>query len=98
MIRFVFFIVLLICVASCSDSGHDAEKYDWKLREGFPKPIIPQENPISAAKIELGRKLFYDKNLSANQTQSCASCHQQQFAFAEARITSIGSTGETIRR
>jgi cytochrome c peroxidase len=53
---------------------------------------------MTKARVELGRHLFYDKNLSYNQTQSCASCHQQRYAFAEPRITSIGSTGQKHRR
>ena len=97
MTRFVF-AFLAICIASCSDSNNVDKEYDWELREGFPKPLVPQDNPMSAAKVELGKKLFYDVNLSANQSQSCASCHQQAFAFAEPLKTSIGSTGEVIRR
>ncbi|MEC4727161.1 cytochrome-c peroxidase [Shewanella sp. D64] len=39
---------------------------------------------MSQAKVTLGRYLFYDKALSANQSQSCASCHLQSLAFSEA--------------
>ncbi|MET1254027.1 MbnH family di-heme enzyme [Aliikangiella maris] len=74
------------------------QTYQWSLREGFPLPQLPADNPMSDAKVKLGRFLFYDKNLSANQQQSCASCHQQEYAFSENRITSIGSTGHLHRR
>ncbi|MBO9532070.1 MAG: di-heme enzyme [Solirubrobacteraceae bacterium] len=53
---------------------------------------------MSAAKVELGRRLFYDERLSANGTQSCASCHQQALAFTDGRITAIGSTGKVHPR
>ena len=43
--------------------------------------------------VELGRHLFYDVRLSANRTQSCASCHQPQRAFTDGRARAIGSTG-----
>jgi len=72
--------------------------YDWNLPEGFPKPTVPADNPMSDAKVELGRHLFYDNRLSANQTQSCASCHQQHKAFAEELTVSVGSTGQLHRR
>lgn len=49
---------------------------------------------MSPAKVELGRRLFYDVRLSGNQTFSCSSCHRQQDAFADARNLPIGSTGE----
>ena len=49
---------------------------------------------MSAAKVELGRWLFYEKRLSGNETMSCASCHIQALAFTDGKPRSIGSTGE----
>ncbi|MDX1905816.1 MAG: cytochrome c peroxidase [Bacteroidia bacterium] len=49
-------------------------------------------NPITDAGATLGRVLFYDKQLSANQTISCASCHQQAFAFSDTARLSRGLT------
>ncbi|WDE08128.1 di-heme enzyme [Thalassomonas viridans] len=72
--------------------------YPWPLIQGFPKPQVPAENPMTAEKVLLGRTLFYDQNLSANRSQSCASCHLQEYAFAEPLATSVGSTGEPHRR
>jgi len=47
----------------------------WLLnRFGFPRPIVPADNPMSAGKVELGRYLFYDKRISANGKESCGSC------------------------
>jgi cytochrome c peroxidase len=49
----------------------------------FPEPIYPfSKNPLSEKKIEIGRMLFYDPILSANQTISCASCHTSYNSFA----------------
>ncbi len=50
----------------------------------FPDLPVPSDNPQTPAKIALGRQLFYDARLSADNTISCASCHQQQFAFSNA--------------
>lgn len=72
--------------------------WEWNLPANFPIPPVPADNPMSEAKVELGRRLFYDKRLSANETQSCASCHQQAFAFSEPRAQAVGSTGEHHRR
>ncbi len=49
---------------------------------------------MSAEKVELGRRLFYDQRLSGNQTASCASCHQQALAFTDGHARATGSTGE----
>ena len=86
---------LLVLLNSCTPAP---QPYQWPLPEGFPKPAVPADNPMSAAKAELGRYLFYDKALSGNGQQSCASCHQQAFAFAEPQAVSAGSTGERHRR
>src|SRR5262245_17364281 len=70
------------------------ETYDWRLPAGFPAPSVPQDNPMSEAKVELGRHLFYDTRLSGNGTQSCGSCHEQARAFTDGRARSVGSTGQ----
>jgi cytochrome c peroxidase len=75
-------------------SGGGAEGYDFHLPKGFPKPKVPADNPMSAAKVELGRRLFYDKRLSGNQTYACASCHRQQLAFTDGLAHAEGSTGQ----
>jgi cytochrome c peroxidase len=49
---------------------------------------------ILVARVDLGRHLFYDVRLSANGTQSCASCHRQDLAFTDGKPHGIGSTGE----
>ena len=58
----------------------------------------PSENQITDMGGTLGRVLFYDKNLSANNTISCASCHEQDAAFSDTRKFSIGLNGEETRR
>lgn len=51
----------------------------------FPKPVYDfKANPLKRAKIELGRKLFYDPVLSRNNTISCSSCHNSNQAFSHA--------------
>ena len=72
--------------------------YNWDLPASFPTPSVPVENPMTNEKVILGRFLFYDKNLSQNQTQSCASCHLQEFAFADRKTFGVGSTGEAHPR
>ncbi len=68
--------------------------YRWQLPPGFPEPVVPADNPMTDAKVALGRHLFYDTRLSGNGTFSCASCHLQSRAFADALPRAVGSTGE----
>ncbi len=58
----------------------------------------PENNPVTDAGATLGRVLFYDKNLSANNTISCASCHQQEKGFSDPARFSVGLNGETTKR
>ncbi|MEO0470343.1 MAG: cytochrome-c peroxidase, partial [Bacteroidota bacterium] len=57
------------------------------------KDNTPIGNDISDAGATLGRVLFYDKNLSLNQSVSCSSCHQQAFAFSDPMVRSVGLSG-----
>lgn len=54
-------------------------------------------NPITDKGATLGRVLFYDKNLSSNNTISCSSCHQQANAFSDPLVASNGVNGSTDR-
>ncbi len=71
-----------------------AADFEWNLPKGFPKPVVPADNPMSAAKVELGRYLFYDKRISVNGKQSCGSCHRQELAFTDGLARAAGTTGE----
>jgi len=91
-------LCIVISICSCSEVKKTPSNYQWPIIDGFPKPQVPADNPMTVAKVALGKQLFYDENLSANQTQACASCHIQEHAFAEPLATSIGSTKESHRR
>jgi cytochrome c peroxidase len=90
------FLVLLplILGAGCGDSDAASGAWVWNLPEEILPPRVPEDNPMSTAKVELGRFLFYDIRLSANETQSCGSCHQQELAFTDGLAQAEGSTGE----
>jgi cytochrome c peroxidase len=72
--------------------------FEWQLPSGFPPPAVFENNPMSAAKVDLGRHLFYDKRLSGNETQACATCHRQELAFTDGKAHAVGSTGQIHRR
>lgn len=90
-------IAALSMAAAFGVSTPAATVYSWTLPRGFPPPTVPADNPMSEAKVALGRHLFYDARLSANGTQSCAACHQQAKAFTDGRGRGIGSTGQLHR-
>lgn len=89
--------ITAVLAAACAAPPPPSD-YAWALPPRFQPPPVPADNPMSAAKVELGRRLFYDVRLAANGTQACASCHAQARAFTDGRATSVGSTGEVGRR
>jgi cytochrome c peroxidase len=58
----------------------------------------PATNPITNDGATLGRVLFYDKNLSQNNTVSCGSCHRQDLSFSDTAIKSLGFNGGRTAR
>ena len=75
-----------------------AQDWAWALPSHVPAPRVPEDNLMSAVKVELGRRLFYDPRLSAGGNRSCASCHQQERAFTDAKALSEGGTGQLTHR
>ena len=72
-------------LAGCPDSSTTINDqsglsgdFIWNVRAGIPLPVEPLDNPMSEAKFQLGRHLFYDARLSGNATISCASCRSEE--------------------
>jgi cytochrome c peroxidase len=85
----------LVAAACSSVTPPPVTPFAWHLPAGFPLPLTPPANLQTSAKFDLGRRLFYDRRLSANATQSCGDCHQQSRAFSDGRPNAIGSTGQS---
>lgn len=96
----------LLSFAGCADPSATPQESEQEavyrsvlaIPEYLQVPAIPDYNPPTKEKIDLGRHLFYDIRLSGNQTQSCGSCHFQKLAFADGKRTPEGSTGQTLVR
>ena len=93
-------LTLALLLAGCGQQAQPpvaeplVSDWVWNLPNHFPLPRVPADNPMSQAKVTLGRYLFYDKRLSGNGTQSCGSCHLQKLAFTDGRAHGLGSTGQ----
>lgn len=84
---------VLLFFSCTKDKTPEPTPYDFKIPSGYPQPLQPANNITTVEGIELGRHLFYDKRLSHNNTQSCADCHKQEFAFTDPNQFSTGITG-----
>lgn len=76
-----------------------AHPYRFTYSVRFPPPELPRDNPLTDEGVALGRRLFFEKMLSVNNRQSCASCHQPQHAFSDAgkRFSAGAEGGEGTR-
>ncbi len=72
--------------------------YAWALPRGFPDPPVPVNNPMSAAKVALGRRLFFEPRLSVNGRYSCSSCHDPARSYTDGQANAIGASGEVLSR
>jgi cytochrome c peroxidase len=61
-----------------------------KVPLGLPPLKIPDDNPMTREKVELGKLLYFDKRVSKDGTISCATCHDPTMAWAEEEPTSTG--------
>jgi cytochrome c peroxidase len=62
---------------------------------GLPPVPIPADNPPTAETVALGRKLYYDTKLSADNSTSCATCHSPKMGFGDGLAVSTGIRGQT---
>lgn len=76
----------------------DAKPYRFTFSATFPRPALPADNPLTEEGVALGRRLFNDRLLSGNESQSCASCHDARHAFSDARRVSVGAAGDVGTR
>lgn len=87
---------LAVALLLLAAAGARAGSFDWHLPRGFPTPAVPADNPMSAAKVALGRRLFFDTRLSATGRYSCASCHDPARAYTDGRARAVGATGARL--
>lgn len=95
---FIIFLISSIIFISCDNNTQVDEfnptPYTLKLPEWLPTPSLPDDNPLTIQGIKLGNKLFFEKKLSRDNSQSCGSCHNQQLAFTDnLKALSVGIRG-----
>src|SRR5688500_4909206 len=97
----LFSTAVLLIISACRKDPElgpvDASPYFFEypvIIEDYLPPIqVPDQNPMTEEGVELGRKLFFDERLSADNTQSCGSCHIPTASFSDTSTFSIGIDG-----
>ncbi len=95
---FLLSFFLLMNCASKEEEIYTPIPYNLEIPQLFAdkliSPIIPTNNPLTEEGVALGKKLFFDTILSADETKSCASCHNPKNAFTDNQQFSLGIDGE----
>jgi cytochrome c peroxidase len=65
---------------------------------GYAAMQIPPENPMTAAKVALGKQLYYDQRLSGDGARSCYGCHLQEHGLTDGRPVAIGAFDKVLTR
>lgn len=92
-------LALLACMAyACQRNEKQGisqnEAFVLKVPPGFPDPVIPEDNQLTAQRVALGKKLFFEPILSLDSSLSCGSCHFQHLAFSDSVAVSPGVHGK----
>ncbi len=87
-IPILFWSAFFVFASSCRTD--DPVPYRLQTPSWFPQMEIPAENQLTNARIELGRKLFYEPLLSLDSSISCGTCHLQEKAFTDGLPISLG--------
>lgn len=101
MQRLRYWLPLLAALAACKPDPQPDPKllpYLPQTPAHFPPLPVPADNPMTLARVELGKALFYDPLLSRDRSISCASCHLPELSFSDPNRVSIGVQGRTGTR
>ena len=81
--------------SSCSGKKEeivvDSAKVQPPAMPGYEAMAVPADNPMTQAKIDLGKQLYYDKRLSGDGSRSCYSCHLKENGLTDGKPTAIGA-------
>jgi cytochrome c peroxidase len=97
----VALVVLGGSIAGCAaadEAPPPPEPEVFPALAGYQPMNIPADNPMSAAKVELGRQLYYDTRLSGDGQRSCYSCHVSENGLTDGRPLAIGAFDRTLTR
>ena len=89
-------LILFFALGGCAPRPKPTPLAGFSAPFVFGRFEVPADNPLTEEAVELGRRLFYDRRLSGNDTVSCSTCHLQRLAFTDGRKTSVGVSGEPM--
>jgi len=93
-IKYIIPLLFIIILSCGEDHPVEVVEFDATLYEleygNLPQPDLPSDNVLTKQGVQLGKMLFYEKMLSLDNSQSCASCHNQSDGFSDTLQFSVG--------
>ena len=89
----VLIVGAIVIACHKDDTSYEPTPYTLDIPSHFPAMVIPEDNPMTVEGVELGRELFWEVQLSGDNTMSCGSCHGPSSAFSDPNQFSTGIDG-----
>lgn len=93
-VRVLATTLLALSTLPAAAEWEESVEFPYPVPLGLQKPRVPADNPVTDAKVDLGKKLYFDKRLSADGTISCATCHDPQKGWTDQAKVSTGIRGQ----
>lgn len=93
--------LIVLGLAGCARTEapkKEAAAVEWPSLPGYQEMVIPEDNPMTPAKVNLGKQLFYDRRLSGDESRSCYDCHLKEKGLTDGLPTAIGAYGRKLPR
>jgi cytochrome c peroxidase len=94
MIPSILALGLALAAAPARAADSAPPEYPFQVPLGLKAPDVPEDNPVTGAKVELGKALYFDKRLSGDGTVSCATCHDPAKGWTDRAPVSTGIRGQ----
>ena len=90
--------VVLVALSGCGRQPEPVAAVEWPEISGYEAMKIPADNPMSVAKVELGKQLYYDTRLSGDGSRACYSCHLRENGLTDGKPTAVGAYDVALPR
>ena len=98
VLSLILAVSLLNCPRPEPEQPKEMAAPQWPELAGYEQMAIPADNPMTEAKVELGKQLFYDKRLSGDGNRSCYGCHLKEHGLTDGKPVAIGAFDKTLTR
>ena len=101
MSRLLALLTLSLLLVHCGGEQEPPDQPQaaaWPEIAGYEEMVVPADNPMTEAKVALGKQLYYDQRLSGDGNRSCYGCHLKEHGLTDGRPTALGAFDKQLTR